>query len=443
MLPQINFIASILTPNDFYLKSLSDIMEKFVTKGLNFSKKRYYISPEEGGLGMFDLGNFITALQCTWIRMAQIKNDNWKNTISALGNGNPVNAKVENFNSIGTGIRNIVSSLVKFRNSFFCFKNNFMLDNVFNNDRYSINGRKFDDEFFGLDNVIRHRQSINELTWKKLTVYNVFVEYGELEHVLGFNLPRLKYFQLKSTYQKLSKKMSEPDSEPLKLDDLFRYTKKGSKAFRKILDYNKIGPNYYQSLTQCKTYFKTTDTVFLNREICKHNLASWNTHGFPNRLRVFLLKFYNNILGTGNRVVHIDPSKDPSCIFCSTNKNLPAPIESFSHIFYDCPSVSKIIEKFCENFFEPEINRQNYFENSFIPDLKKNFAIVTVINILRYSIWQLKLQKSPLSYYTVEVETISLLETITECNKKIKNAIINCEYIYLEGDGQQRRQHRP
>ena len=59
LLPQLNYIGTILMPTDNTIKNLSDLMENFVTQGLNIAKKRYYSKPEDGGIGLFDLKMFL------------------------------------------------------------------------------------------------------------------------------------------------------------------------------------------------------------------------------------------------------------------------------------------------------------------------------------------------------------------------------------------------
>ena len=130
---------------------------------------------------------------------------------------------------------------------------------------------------------------------------------------------------------------------PLKSDHFFNANRKGSKSFRKILDYVKEGNELNKRMAQTKSFHKCTTTEFVNSEIWKHNFSSWNLYSLPNRVKVFLLKYYNNILGIGNRVVHIDATKDPSCTFCVLNNTLPPPLETFQHIFFDCPHVQKIL----------------------------------------------------------------------------------------------------
>ena len=42
LLPQLNYLASILTPTDNMLNKISKIMENFVTQGLNIAKNPLY-----------------------------------------------------------------------------------------------------------------------------------------------------------------------------------------------------------------------------------------------------------------------------------------------------------------------------------------------------------------------------------------------------------------
>ena len=53
------------------------------------AKSRLYTHTGEGGLGLFDLGPFIQALQSTWVNRAFLAcNDNWKFDLCETCNGN-------------------------------------------------------------------------------------------------------------------------------------------------------------------------------------------------------------------------------------------------------------------------------------------------------------------------------------------------------------------
>ncbi len=63
----------------------------------------------------------------------------------------------------------------------------------------------------------------------------------------------------------------------------------------------------------------------------------WGKNYLGNDFRVFLLKYYNNLLGLGNRTAHFVQNADARCTFCLL-ANRPDPVpESFEHVFYSCP----------------------------------------------------------------------------------------------------------
>ena len=70
LLPQLNYIGTILMPSENMLAELSDTMEKFVTTGFQIAKKRLYTPTSEGGIGLFNLKTFLIALQSTMVKRA-------------------------------------------------------------------------------------------------------------------------------------------------------------------------------------------------------------------------------------------------------------------------------------------------------------------------------------------------------------------------------------
>jgi len=146
-----------------------------------------------------------------------------------------------------------------------------------------------------------------------------------------------------------------------------------------------------------------------------------------------LFKYYNNLLGTGSRLAHFNQNSEIQCHFCVRNKNLPAPIESFSHVFFDCPFVLKIVTKFSEKYFNFELSRNNFFHGNVSEAERDNKAVSLVLDVLRYSIWQTRLNKQNLSFYTVEIEVIDILEQITKTSNKTKIIFNSCNYISVDG----------
>jgi hypothetical protein len=74
---------------------------------------------------------------------------------------------------------------------------------------------------------------------------------------------------------------------------------------------------------------------------------------------------------------------------------------------------------------------------------RDRFAVNLVLDVLRYTIWQCKLMKNRISYHTIELETLDILETVGRCSNKIKFSINQCGFINTDGDRRQRLQHPP
>jgi hypothetical protein len=268
-----------------------------------------------------------------------------------------------------------------------------------------------------------------------------FASRDNLNYIANFNFDNNKYLKLKQCFQKLRKKTETNQTfpAPLNLQQYFMRIKKGSKQYRKILTYTPKKENFWRELRTIKTFCKTFNCTIRNDITIKNCLSTWNTYSFPNRFKVFLYKYYHNILGTGNRLIHFNNDTDVSCIFCKKNMCLPSPLESPSHIFYDCPFVFKIVDKFVRKYFNFEMNREEYFAGEFLVcnnDSSNNTSITIILDSLRYSIWELRLQKSNISYYSIEGEVLSLMEKITLSNIKIKNTILNNNFINADGDGE-------
>jgi hypothetical protein len=260
-----------------------------------------------------------------------------------------------------------------------------------------------------------------------------FVPFNEFLFLTGIALDRVRYNKIRACYLWVSKKYHSEGAEAVPLPEFFRKLKKGSKKFRVILNYEKIKVNHYESLQQIKSFHRCTETTFTNEKRSSSNMSSWNTFCFPNRLKVFLFKYYNNVLGTGNRVMHIDLRKDPSCVFCNANKNFPSPIETFSHIFYDCPFIEPILNTFLSKYFRTVPSREIFFTGNFNENENVNIPAVLVLDVLRYTVWQMKLHKAKPTFFTIEAETLYLLEQITGARKKFKYMLANSELLQVYG----------
>ena len=96
MYSQINYLGCFLPLTPAEIQRLSIMIEDFVKGNLNISRKRILLSCEEGGLGLFNLRNFLDAQCCSWVKRAQNLDETWKRTLYAGCYGNILNIRRSN-----------------------------------------------------------------------------------------------------------------------------------------------------------------------------------------------------------------------------------------------------------------------------------------------------------------------------------------------------------
>ena len=67
LISQINYIGCVLPCPPKILKEIQDLIDRFVCKTLKVSNDRKYLPPSQGGLGLFELTNFLSAQNCAWL----------------------------------------------------------------------------------------------------------------------------------------------------------------------------------------------------------------------------------------------------------------------------------------------------------------------------------------------------------------------------------------
>ncbi len=184
--------------------------------------------------------------------------------------------------------------------------------------------------------------------------------------------------------------------------------------------------------SQIVTFSRITLTDLPTNEELGEVISLWSKNGFNTRIKTFLFKFYNNLLGLNTRVSHFDNSVDCSCTVCKINQSnnflglrvpvpvpapvpVPTPDESFKHMFLDCPVVRKLHDQFLEKYFNSltfnsDSERAKFFFYGMVPGQKKyNVFIHATVLIFQYVIWQMKLKKRILSF---ESNTILFMENL-------------------------------
>ena len=124
------------------------------------------------------------------------------------------------------------------------------------------------------------------------------------------------------------------------------------------------------------------------------------------------------------------------CNFCHKKGLLPAPLETPSHVFFHCPTVNSLLVQFFQKYLRIDVDFESFFTGNFTDNDRFNKALTILMDVCRYCIWQFRLLKKQVNYYSFESEVTDLLRTITLVNKKIEQLILNCPLINADGDQQ-------
>ncbi len=193
-----------------------------------------------------------------------------------------------------------------------------------------------------MGNDLGKRKILIDITWEKLLSNGTIKNIETITRELGITFTQEQYNGLRNAYRSAENRYRKIDAEMITLETFLSRFRKGSRPFRKVLasDGVKTKPAL---LPQVKTFMRLIDCEPPSDSRITSLFCSWNETLFSSRINMFKFKFYNNILGTNNRISHFNRDVDAACTFCSLVGPRPVPEESFRHIFFDCPSVYDII----------------------------------------------------------------------------------------------------
>ncbi len=75
---QINYLGCFLPVPEDVTSEWDKLITDFVKGKLNITKKRLYLSPSEGGLGLFNIREFLAAQTCVWVKRSRDLSEPWK-----------------------------------------------------------------------------------------------------------------------------------------------------------------------------------------------------------------------------------------------------------------------------------------------------------------------------------------------------------------------------
>jgi hypothetical protein len=188
---------------------------------------------------------------------------------------------------------------------------------------------------------------------------NRCINKNELTTVLGAPVTQHNYDLIQRSINDslylAEKNRVSTGAQSLSLDNFITRFKKGSKPFRKVLSVDRESKIKCRSRPCIKTFFRLINIAIPEDSFLKHLHSQWGYNILPNKMREFIYKFRNNILGLNTRVAHFNANINRGCTFCTNSRLVPVPDETFVHLFFDCPITKTTIDRFCDSYL-PELD---------------------------------------------------------------------------------------
>jgi hypothetical protein len=88
---QLNYVGCVLPVPENTVEAIENAIHLYASGYLRLAKKRVFLPIKLGGLGLFDVKNFLDAQKCSWLRHCKIIDQNWKLVLANSGWGNLFN----------------------------------------------------------------------------------------------------------------------------------------------------------------------------------------------------------------------------------------------------------------------------------------------------------------------------------------------------------------
>jgi exonuclease III len=398
MYSQLNYKGCVIPVPDDIITAIEDVIHGFVSGKLNVAKDRCFKPINLGGLGLFDVKNFLDAQTCSWIRRTRTIDQDWKARLVGTGTGNIYTISCENIEGNQYPItHNIARAFDSFRAKFSATGNNYKLAYVINNQSLTIGVRT--KQFLTTANIESEanlgRDTIRAL--KNIKISDLVLNGQKISKPvfcrnIGGNISADLWQKLDKIRNAALLRYGSDDYLPVKtLEQFMTEWKKGSKKIRMVLTRSRI-ENIPHNMVK---FADNTETV-IGINLSKYLNSLWSRGYLSNTLRVFLFKLHNNTLPVNTILSHFVRNVGRNCTFCDVRANPEIEDETVFHIFYSCTVSENIRTRFYDWLTNGTIN--NVSRREFFGTFKENnnnlneFLNITTRLFQKY-LWDSKIKK--------------------------------------------------
>jgi len=381
-------------------------------------------------LGLFNIQNFLSAQQAGWILKARPSSrDNWRAKLRALSYGNVLCLGPEiisqNTNPLLHGIAVGYEKTRMSHDSLHC---NFTRAIVINNKlffRGPGDKRVLDFTYLELDENLQN--PISSMEAKEFFNVNGLKTRIELNVMYGTNLSINGYSRLATCLnhyvRRLRHRISNNGSARTFTEEFISLKRPGKKLRLNLTKKAKNGFDLSKAKPVIK-FLEITNLTFTDSENISRCISAWNVNGIPNRIKTFLFKFFNNILGLNTRLSHFVAGQQRGCNFCD-GTTVPVPDETFIHLFFECPTTfdwhNSFLLKYLPNIRLAGVRERAelFFFGKLPNQTHTNLFLVMAVLVLQYCVWEEKLKKKKPSFTTIDNNYCEIIFSLAKTNGKI------------------------
>jgi hypothetical protein len=437
LLSQVSYHGSIINPTNDQVQEIQTLINKFVTGKLKISKNFVDCSIEKGGLGMVNVSEFLTGLQCSWVKRSLNNTiDLWRHDLNTLSNNNVLTLDPDRVDPVVNPIKHtIASAWFKVKRAFYLRNNNFDFSFVLGNPlllKSKTEKIRIDDKIF-VANDFYTATSSNLKISELLDATGKCKNFEEVQQILNFDIDNDAYNKIQTCIndsRKLSLKNNYPSPDQVNLETFISRFKKGSRPFRRLLEIHRSNKIKCKNKQSIKTFFRLIETPLLDEPELEILNKQWADNCYSNRLREFAYKFRNNLLGLNTRVSHFNANISRGCTFCNINNIVPVPDETFIHLFFNCPVTRTILDalhnqKLSDMDCNTEQKLIQFYFLGINPRTAKNdnYFLSTIALLTMQFIWECKLKKVKPVYQTLLNDIYFLAENIRRMSNRMRAAM--------------------
>ena len=100
--------------------------------------------------------------------------------------------------------------------------------------------------------------------------------------------------------------------------------------------------------------------------------------------------------------------------------------ETFTHVYFNCPTTSKLLAQFSEKYLDPNFSQEERVKAVLLglTNLGNKDELLQIIGIIFvYCIWAGKLRKKAISFYTIEDNMFFLFDGMANSNNWLKRIV--------------------